>query len=164
MLQIGNLVHKSVPDDDNEDNNKVEKTWGEIPDLKIDSTLGKCHHHELLAMIGGYEAKKGSHVAGHRGYFLTGYGMLLNMAIYNYAMAFLVKKKYSPIQPPFFMKKPIMAETAQLSDFDEQLYKVSAGKITDGVEDEKDAAYLIATSEQPISAYYRNDQHHYFNL
>lgn len=42
-----------------------------------------------------------------------------------------------------------MAKTAQLSDFDEQLYKVSAG---DG--DEK---YLIATSEQPISAYHMNE-------
>lgn len=42
-----------------------------------------------------------------------------------------------------------MAKTAQLSDFDEQLYKVTAG---DG--DEK---YLIATSEQPISAYHMNE-------
>ena len=42
-----------------------------------------------------------------------------------------------------------MAKTAQLSDFDEQLYKVSAG--------EGDEKYLIATSEQPISAFHMNE-------
>lgn len=44
------------------------------------------------------------------------------------------------------LNKSEMAKTAQLSDFDESLYKV--------VENEKDSAtdkYLIATSEQPIS-------------
>jgi len=42
---------------------------------------GACHHHELLAMIDGYEAKRGRKVAGHRGYYLKGYGALLNMAL-----------------------------------------------------------------------------------
>lgn len=44
-----------------------------------------------------------------------------------------------------------MAETAQLSQFDEELYKVP----TDGAEEED--KYLIATSEQPISAYHRGE-------
>ena len=38
-----------------------------------------------------------------------------------------------------------MAETCQLSDFDDQLYKVSTGKVSDNEKD-KDF-YLIATSE-----------------
>jgi len=33
-------------------------------------------------------------------------------------------KKYEVLQPPFFMKKELMAGIAQLEDFDEQLYKV----------------------------------------
>lgn len=56
---VGNLVHESVPIEKNEDLNKVERTWGKIPDLKVDSTLGKCHHHEILAMIDGYDPKRG---------------------------------------------------------------------------------------------------------
>ena len=43
-----------------------------------------------------------------------------------------------------------MSETCQLSDFEDQLYKV---KGTDKEED----YFLIATSEQPISAYYRGE-------
>ena len=41
------------------------------------------------------------------------------------------------------MLKDFMAKTAQLEQFDEELYKVS-----DGGEEK----YLIATSEQPLSA------------
>lgn len=43
-----------------------------------------------------------------------------------------------------------MAETCQLSDFEESLYKVEAGK-------ENEDYVLIATSEQPISAYFREE-------
>lgn len=48
-----------------------------------------------------------------------------------------------------------MQEVAQLSQFDEELYKV-VGKSSPeaGSSDEK---YLIATSEQPIAAYHRDE-------
>ncbi|ETO03912.1 seryl-tRNA synthetase, partial [Reticulomyxa filosa] len=42
------------------------------------------------------------------------------------------------------MNKDVMARTAQLEDFDEALYHVEGEK--------DDTKYLIATSEQPISA------------
>lgn len=60
----------------------------------------------------------------------------------NYGLDFLRKKNYKKIQTPFFMRKDYMAKTAQLDQFDEELYKVT------GDDEEK---YLIATSEQPIS-------------
>lgn len=89
-------------------------------------------------------------MAGHRGYFLKGAGALLNLALVNYGITFLAKKGYTPIQTPYFMKKSIMNETCQLSDFEESLYKVDSGiKNEDYV--------LIATSEQPISAYFREE-------
>ena len=69
--------------------------------------------------------------------------MDLNQALINYGLDFLRKKNYKKIQAPFFMRKDVMAKTAQLEQFDEELYKVT------GDEDDK---YLIATSEQPISA------------
>merc|ERR1719428_2049367 len=50
------------------------------------------------------------------------------------------------------MKKDLMAGVAQLSDFDEQLYKVTTGKTVD-MDDPADK-YLIATSEQPLCAYH----------
>eukprot|EP00462_Mataza_sp_D1_P023999 CAMPEP_0175142442 /NCGR_PEP_ID=MMETSP0087-20121206/12807_1 /TAXON_ID=136419 /ORGANISM="Unknown Unknown, Strain D1" /LENGTH=689 /DNA_ID=CAMNT_0016426257 /DNA_START=56 /DNA_END=2125 /DNA_ORIENTATION=- len=144
LRTIGNYVHESVPVSQDEENNLVVSTHGQC--RPNDGTL--YHHHELLHMIDGYGSEQGVTVAGHRGYFLKGVGVLLNQALINYGIGFLYSKNYTPLQPPFFMKKEIMAETAQLEQFDEELYKVSG----DGNEN-----YLIATSEQPISAYHRGD-------
>jgi hypothetical protein len=37
----------------------------------------------------------------------------------------LYREGYSPLYTPFFMKKEVMKEVAQLSQFDEELYRVS---------------------------------------
>mmetsp|Transcript_11628 Transcript_11628/g.13469 ORF Transcript_11628/g.13469 Transcript_11628/m.13469 type:complete len:448 (+) Transcript_11628:148-1491(+) len=143
---IGNIVHESVPVSDDEDNNEIVSTWGEFK--KGESFQS---HHQLLWRINGYEPERGVKVAGHRGYFLKGPGVLLNQALINYALQFLVQRGYTPLQPPYFMKKDAMGKVAQLDDFDDQLYHVSTGN----PEDDK---YLIATSEQPICAYHMNEQ------
>jgi len=96
-------------------------------------------------MIDGYEPEVGTEVAGHRGYYLKGFGILLNQALINYGLQFLSSKGYTPVQTPFFMKKSTMAKVAALADFDESLYKVT------GNPDEEEM-YLIATSEQPCCA------------
>jgi seryl-tRNA synthetase len=44
----------------------------------------------------------------------------------------MIFRGYCAIQPPFFMTKEIMSETCQLSDFDDQLYKVIAKSGTIG--------------------------------
>lgn len=50
--------------------------------------------------------------------------MLLERAVVELALSILNKKNYTPIVTPFFMRKEIMQEVAQLSQFDEELYKV----------------------------------------
>lgn len=141
--QIGNLVPDDVPVHDDEDYNRIEATWGEFE--REDWMLS---HYDLTQMAGIANTVKGSEVAGSRGYFLTGYGVLLNQALISYAIHFLRKRGYTNLQTPFVMNKSIMGKVAQLSDFDEQLYKVSGAG-----EDQ----YLIATSEQPICAYHANE-------
>lgn len=102
---VGNLVHDSVPISDNEDNNKVVRQWGELPNIKITDKRGGLNHHKVLQAIGGYDPERGQKVAGHRGYFLKGVGVLLNNALINYGATFLHKKGYDLVQPPFFIKR-----------------------------------------------------------
>ena len=144
LRAVGNFVHSTVPVSASEDDNVEVKVWGEK------KAKTRYHHHELLHMIDGYSSERGVNIAGHRAYFLKGVGVLLNQALINYGLAFLMKNSYTPLQPPYLMKKEVMAETAQLEQFDEELYKVVLG------EDQEDQ-YLIATSEQPISAYHRKE-------
>jgi seryl-tRNA synthetase len=115
VFQIGNMVHASVPVSNDEANNGLVRTWGDC--RAHDDKLH--HHHELLYMINGFEPDKGAAIAGHRGYFLKGPGVLLNQALINFGLNYLAKKNYTNLQTPYFMKKEIMAKTAQLSDFDE---------------------------------------------
>jgi len=145
LNKIPNDVHPGVPISKNEEDNAIVKTWGECTTRE-----GLLHHHELLWMIDGYEPERGVGVAGHRAYFLKGVGLLLNQALIAYGLSYLSSKQYTPLMPPFFMNKDVMAGVAQLEDFDEQLYKVSG-------ESEDDAKYLIATSEQPICAYHKGE-------
>lgn len=50
-----------------------------------------------------------------------------------------------------------MQEVAQLSQFDEELYKVVGKGSEKAEEKEIEEKYLIATSEQPIAAYHRDE-------
>ena len=65
--------------------------------------------------------------AGNRGYYLKGAGVLLNQALINCALQFGYARGFDPVHTPFFMNKSMMAECAQLSQFDEELYKVTGG-------------------------------------
>ena len=51
--------------------------------------------------------------------------MFLEQALIQFALSLLDSKDFTPLYTPFFMKKEVMQEVAQLSDFDEMLYKVN---------------------------------------
>ncbi|KAK6350686.1 Cytosolic seryl-tRNA synthetase [Orbilia javanica] len=147
LSTIGNIVHDSVPVSDNEDNNALIREW-KPEGTTVEAKDGILSHHEVLTRLDGYDPERGAKIVGHRGYFLKMWGLLLNQALINYGLEFLMGKGYTPISTPQFMNKEYMAKTAQLEQFDEELYKVVDG------DDEK---YLIATSEQPISALHADE-------
>ncbi|XP_064425301.1 serine--tRNA ligase, cytoplasmic [Latimeria chalumnae] len=152
LREIGNLLHPSVPISNDEDtDNKVERTFGDCTAKK------KYSHVDLVVMVDGFEGEKGVVVAGSRGYFLKGPLVFLEQALIQYALRILTSRGYTPLYTPFFMRKEVMQEVAQLSQFDEELYKV-IGKGSEKSDDSSyDEKYLIATSEQPIAAFHREE-------
>ncbi|VWU52550.1 serine--tRNA ligase, putative [Hepatocystis sp. ex Piliocolobus tephrosceles] len=108
------------------DNFQKEKILNDSKTIKTENKPKYYYHFDLLKKIGGANFKKGVQVAGHRGYFLTGAGFLLHNAILQYAINFLINKNYTPVYPPFFMKKNLMEECAELADFEETLYRIPA--------------------------------------
>jgi len=151
LFEIGNWLHESVVVSNNEDENEIVRTWGDTTQRK------KYSHFDLLVMVDGVDYERGASVSGNRGYFLKGPGVLLQQALMSLAVQILLKKDFTPLYTPFFMKKEVMQEVAQLSQFDDELYKV-IGKGSEK-EDDKSVSenYLIATSEQPIAAYHRGE-------
>merc|ERR1719158_546443 len=117
----------------------------------------KYSHFDLIHMIGGVDTERGAVTSGGRGYYLMGPAVFLQQGLIQLSLQVLYSKGYSPLYTPFFMKKEVMKEVAQLSQFDEELYKV-VGKGSE-VEGDKSVSekYLIATSEQPIAAFHRDE-------
>ncbi|KAL7170640.1 hypothetical protein ACSBR2_035508 [Camellia fascicularis] len=84
---IGNLVHDSVPVDNEEANNAIIRSWGEKrlePKLK--------NHVDLVELLGIADIKKGANVAGGRGFYLKGDGVRLNQALINFGLDFFGEK------------------------------------------------------------------------
>jgi len=152
LKEFGNWLHPSVPISNDEDkDNRTERTWGDI------EKRTKYSHVDLIHMIGGADLVRGTVTSGDRGYYLMGPAVFLQQGLIQLALQTLYKKDYVPLYTPFFMKKEIMQEVAQLSQFDDELYKV-VGKGSEKAEDKSiDEKYLIATSEQPIAAYHREE-------
>uniref|UniRef100_A0A1B6DPL4 serine--tRNA ligase n=1 Tax=Clastoptera arizonana TaxID=38151 RepID=A0A1B6DPL4_9HEMI len=151
LSEIGNLLHPSVPISDNEDNNAVEYVYGNV-DVKK-----KYSHVDLIQMIDGVDLEAGTNVAGGRGFYLKGYAVVIQIALCQMAIQSWMSKGYTPIYTPYFMRKEVMQQVAQLSQFDEELYKV-IGKGSEKVDEivPAEEKYLIATSEQPIAALHLN--------
>lgn len=144
LSEMGNIVMPDVPIHNDEDFNKVLRTFGECK-------TGEClSHYQILDKVMGTDTDKGAAIAGSRGFFLMGDIARLNHALVCYGMDFLSNRGFVPMQTPFFMTRDMMAKCAQLDDFDEQLYKVSG---------EGEDKYLIATSEQPLCAYNYNERY-----
>lgn len=79
LNSIGNIVYHDVPVSKDEAENGIHSTWGDIPELKVDgNSLGHLHHHEIMQILDMVEFERGQKIAGHRGYFLKGLGVLLN--------------------------------------------------------------------------------------
>ncbi len=99
-----------------------------------------------MTRLDACDFERGVKVVGHRGNFRKSVGVRLRRALEQYALDFLARRGYDETEPPTMMLKKWMGRTAQLEQFDEELYGVKDD------EEETNQKYLIATAEQPLSA------------
>lgn len=151
LVMIGNVLHPSVPVSNDEEENGIERVFGDC------STKKRYSHIDLLQMIDGVETQKATIIAGNRCYYLKGAVLFLESALVQYAMRILYKGGFTPVYTPFFMRKEVMQEVAQLSEFDEMLYKVISKSSEIAEDTATEEKYLIATSEQPLCALHRDE-------
>jgi seryl-tRNA synthetase len=101
----------------------------------------QANHVDLIHMIVGMNGKKGAVVSGGRGYFLIGAAVFLEQAVIQHALQTLYGKGFTPLYTPFFMRKDVMQEVAQVSQFGEELYKV-VGKGSEKAEEGNYSIYV----------------------
>lgn len=140
--KIGNIVDEDVPVSENEEDNLLISKEGIIPAFHFKPS----NHVDLIEGIDGADFKKAAEISGSRFYYLKADMVYLNMALLKFAVDILSEQGFIPFQTPFFIKNDVIKETAELSDFEETLYKI-----------EGEDLFLIATSEQTLAALHRGE-------
>lgn len=140
--KVGNIIDEDVPISDTEDDNKIIRTVGDIPEFDFKP----LNHVDLINKIDGADLETAAEVSGARFYYLKRDILHLNLALIQFALDKLESKGYIPLQTPFFVKSEVAAETSELGEFEETLYKL-----------ENEDLYLIATAEQTLAALHRNE-------
>ena len=142
LMRLPNLLHESVPFGENENDNQEVKKWGTIPKFAFPIK----NHIDLGTTLDIIDLERAGKVAGARFFYFKGAGVLLDMALMNFAIETLTKKGYTIIEPPYLMKREPYEGVTALGDFADVLYKI-----------ENEDLYLIATSEHPMAAMYMNE-------
>lgn len=140
--KVGNIIDEDVPISDSEDDNEIIKKYGDVPEFDFEP----LNHVDLIEKIDGADMKTAAEVAGARFYYLKQDILHLNLALIQFALNELEAKDYIPLQTPFFVKGEVAAETSELGEFEETLYKVA-----------NEDLYLIATAEQTLAALHRDE-------
>ena len=140
--KVGNVIDEDVPISDTEDDNVIVRKVGDLPKFDFEA----LNHVDLIEKIDGADIETAASIAGARFYYLKRDILHLNLALIQFALSELEAEGYIPMQTPFFVKGEVAAETSELGEFEETLYKV-----------ENEDLYLIATAEQTLAALHRDE-------
>jgi seryl-tRNA synthetase len=132
---IPNLLHKSVPEGKDEKDNVVVKTSAKASDI-----LDPKDHVEIATALDLVDLERAAKISGARFFFLKNELVRMNAALISFALDFLTQKGYTPIQPPFMMRREPMEGAVILGDFEEVIYKI-----------EGEDLYMIGTSEHALA-------------
>src|SRR3989344_3331542 len=141
MLQVPNVPEPSVPDGESDEQNQEIEKWGDLPEFSFEPKS----HVELMETLKLADFERGSKVAGYRGYFLTGDGARLTLALTMFAMDFLVKRGFIPMIAPSMVKADNFVGTGWLPQGEEEVYKT------------QDEMYLAGTAEVPLMGFHAGE-------
>ena len=142
LMHLPNLLHETVPVGKDENDNVQVRTWGKLPKFAFPLK----NHIDLSLNLDIIDIERAGKVSGSRFFYLKKEGALLDMALLNFALEEIVKKGYLPVEPPYLMRRDAYEGVTALSDFEDVLYKI-----------ENEDLYLIATSEHPMAAMFKNE-------
>ena len=139
---LPNLPHESVPAGLTEAENVVEREVGEKPAFDFEAR----DHVELGEMLGVFDSERAAKTSGSRFVYLTGPGVILELALVRFAIDFLVDRGFVPIVPPVLVRRHAMYGTGFFPADEHEFYSF-----------ERDELYLTGTSEVAIAAMHSDE-------
>ena len=141
MLTVPNIPDMSVPEGESDAENLEVKKWG----TPTEFSFKPKDHIELMTVLDMADFERGAKVAGFRGYFLKGDGVLLENAIWQLALKHFSSKGMTPMSVPSLVRREAFMGTGYLPQGEEDLYKT------------QDDDYLAGTAEVATMGYYMNE-------
>lgn len=142
LLSLPNLLEDSVPVGKDSSENVTVKKWGTIKEF----TFAPKNHIDLAIALDQIDMERAGKIAGARFFYLKNDVAMLDMALMHFALDELQQRGYTPVVPPYMMKRDAYEGVTALGDFEEVLYKIQGEDL-----------YMIATSEHPLAAMYWNE-------
>jgi seryl-tRNA synthetase len=142
LAVLPNLPDESVPAGVSEADNVVEREVGERPSFDFEPR----DHVALGERLGLFESERAARVSGSRFVYLTGRGVVLELALVRFAVDFLMQRGFDPVVPPVLVREHAMYGTGFLPADEHEYYRI-----------ESDELYLVGTSEVPLAALHQDE-------
>lgn len=140
MDAVPNVTLEDVPLGGEEDSVEI-KAWG-------DKRQSAEDHLNFATRRGWLDFERGAKVAGTKFYYVKGDLMLLENAIYQYALNLLVSKGFTPMTVPHM----VSGRVARGSGFTPKSHKESNEYFIDGED-----TMLIGTAEAPLTGFHADE-------
>ena len=141
-MSVPNILHEDVPLGPDASGNTRHALHGEMPKFSFEPRT----HNDLIEMNKWVDLKRAAKITGSRFYFLKGDLARLEFALQQYAVEFLRTRHYTFVQPPVMMNREAYEGVTDLADFETVMYGI-----------EPDKYYMIATSEHPLTAMFKDE-------
>ena len=137
MMSMPNTPHDSVPDGKDEEDNREERTWGEIPTFDFEPK----DHVDLGEGVKQLDFDTAAKVTGSRFVSMSGGLARLHRALTQFMLdTHIAEHGYTEVYVPYIVNGDSLRGTGQLPKFEEDLFKLEG---TD--------YYLIPTAEVPVT-------------
>ncbi|HHH13530.1 MAG TPA: serine--tRNA ligase, partial [Thiolapillus brandeum] len=138
MLHLPNLPHESVPDGADEEDNREERRWGEIPEFDFEPK----DHVDLGEALGGLDFEAAAKLTGARFTVMHGDIARLHRALAQFMLDLHTREHgYRETYVPYVVNDASLYGTGQLPKFAEDLFRL----------EEERPWYLIPTAEVPLT-------------
>ncbi|MBI3942666.1 MAG: serine--tRNA ligase [Chloroflexi bacterium] len=142
LLEVPNMPHPAVPVGQNDSENRIVRTVGEVPTFDFPIRP----HWEIGEQLGIIDFERGVKLSGSRFYVLYGLGVRLERALINWMLQVHIAQGYQEVWVPFMVKEECMVGTGNLPKFGENLYH-----------DAEEDYWFIPTAEVPVTNLYRDE-------
>lgn len=143
-LRIPNILHDSVPDGKDEEDNLEIRQWGQIPQFDFEPK----DHVDLGEQKGWLDLETASKLTGSRFMVLTGPLARLHRALIQFMLdVHTTEHGYEEVYVPYLVNADSLHGTGQLPKFAEDLFAIKG----------ENEYYLIPTAEVPVTNMLRGE-------